>query len=448
MKSRTLPSLAAPLLIALLLTGCPDEDPVPGAEDGPDAEASSSLSLMVETQPPAEAPAGEALSLTFQASTPSGPAGGLQLDVTVDRGGGAAPMTVDTDAEGRATLEWTLGVAPVLNRLQVEVGPARAAVEVTATLAEPLTTAPFGDVNGWLESEGLMGSTEDLAFADDALVVGIPGGLLRLDAEGTATRIDLNGAEVMEPLGVAFDHAGNLWVADPGTPGLLKVTPEGEVSVALTDDGEGNALVGPNYVAVGMDGKVYLSDPCAGVLVRFDQTQDEVDARLPFDVGTQGGPNGFAFDRAGDLWVVTENTVLLCQQTGVAELEAPLATLFRVPVDRDGFGEREVIADALGVFGDGVAFDAEDNLYVIVDRTANLMLAESAVWVRPAEGGDLRKLAVADEGKVYANLAFGNGTFGPTTLYVSLLAVPPFTPRTARGVERVEVGIPGLPLLR
>ncbi|MEW6271272.1 MAG: hypothetical protein AB1689_18480, partial [Thermodesulfobacteriota bacterium] len=37
--------------------------------------------------------------------------------------------------------------------------------------------------------------------------------------------------------------------------------------------------------------------------------------------------------------------------------------------------------------------------------------------------------------------------FGDETLYVALLAVPPFTPADARGAERIAVGIPGLPLL-
>jgi hypothetical protein len=49
--------------------------------------------------------------------------------------------------------------------------------------------------------------------------------------------------------------------------------------------------------------------------------------------------------------------------------------------------------------------------------------------------------------RVLANLAFGEGDFGANTLYIALLAVPPFTPATARGAERIAVGIPGLLLL-
>jgi hypothetical protein len=48
---------------------------------------------------------------------------------------------------------------------------------------------------------------------------------------------------------------------------------------------------------------------------------------------------------------------------------------------------------------------------------------------------------------VLANLAFGSPQFGSETLYIALLAVPPFTPANARGAERIDVGIRGLPLL-
>jgi hypothetical protein len=74
----------------------------------------------------------------------------------------------------------------------------------------------------------------------------------------------------------------------------------------------------------------------------------------------------------------------------------------------------------------------------------NLMLAESAVWVLPEGETELVKfLSVPD--RVLANLAFGKGEFDDETLYVSLLSIPVLQ-LPERGVERIEIGIPGLPV--
>lgn len=83
---------------------------------------------------------------------------------------------------------------------------------------------------------------------------------------------------------------------------------------------------------------------------------------------------------------------------------------------------------------------------MIFDTQKDFMLEESAIWVLPAGSAQLEKLASV-RGRVLANLAFGTPPFGAGELYISLLAVPPFTPATARGAERLSIGIPGLPLL-
>jgi sugar lactone lactonase YvrE len=167
---------------------------------------------------------------------------------------------------------------------------------------------------------------------------------------------------------------------------------------------------------------------------------------LTFDLPTEGGPNGFAFDASGEnLYVATENTRLFCPHENV-ELTAEIAGLFVVEVSDTGFGARAAVATNVGLFGDGVAFDAEGNLYVIFDTQMNLMLAESAVWILPAGETELVKfLSVPD--RVLANLAFGQGEFEDETLYISLLAIPVLG-LPERGVERIEVGIPGLPVPR
>lgn len=441
--------LILPAVLGASLVACDDAGSDPVADGGAAADAAadatvfSSINLAVEA-PPTEAPAGSVVELVVQASLPDGaPAAGLVLEATVAQGGGRAePAT--TGEDGRATLAWQLGPAPVAQRLRITVGPGAAEVQLDALAPEEAATAaPFGDVATWLGEREVAGSTEDLEFWGGGLVLGVPGGLIRLDPAGAIEEVPLTGDAVGAPLGLAADRAGNLWVADADANALLKIDPSGAVSTVLTEV-DAMPLVGPNFVAIGPDDKVYLSDPCLGLLIRFDPAAGAVDATHAFDLATEGGPNGFAFQ--GDtLWVVTENTVLVCRQGGMAPIDAPLAGLFRMPTTAEGFGERSTVATGLGVFGDGLTFDGEGNLYVILDQVANLRLSESAVWVLPAGGQTLRKFLVA-EGVLYANLAFGQGNFDSTTLFVSLLSVPPFAGPISRGVQSFVVGIAGKPL--
>jgi len=60
---------------------------------------------------------------------------------------------------------------------------------------------------------------------------------------------------------------------------------------------------------------------------------------------------------------------------------------------------------------------------------------------------DGERLVLGVPGGLIALDPQGNA-FDAGTMYISLLAVPPFTPATARGASRLAVGIPGLPLLQ
>ena len=422
--------------------------PPDASPDRPDAIAAIQLKLAAELAP--EGAAGQPLAEPVLVEVLDGegePVSGAGLMVSVVRGGGAVdPAELRTGEDGRASFTWTLGRPPVLNAVSVVSGEVSLAMELRATLAAPLAPEPFGDVNGYLAAQGIDGSTEDLAFSPDGrLVMGVPGGIIYLDAGGEISAAALSGDPLEGPLGMAYDAGGKLWVADLGGKALRKVSPEGVVTTVITGDGQ-QELQGPNYVAVGPRGRIFLSDPCLGEVIMVEPSTGEVIGLLSFDLGTQGGPNGFAFAPGREkLYLATENTALLCRQGGIPP-NAPLAGLFVVEVDEEGFGQIEPVATEMGLFGDGMAFDAEGNLYVIFDRESGGRLTESTVWVLPAGGGELVPfLSVQD--RVLANLAFGQGDFGEGTLYIALLAVPPFTAAEARGAERFEVNIPGLPLL-
>jgi sugar lactone lactonase YvrE len=397
---------------------------------------------------PVTAAAGQPLAVVVRVRDTGGSGrAGIEVAFRIDRGGGSVEAaSVRTDADGLASTQWTLGAAPVRNRLLASIDDGAVELDVRATLDTPLAPTQFGDVDAFMTERGIEGSTEDLAFDGESrmiLGVGMPGGLLAVDPVGSVSALALTGDELVNPLGVAFDQQGDLWVADSAGSALRRVSPDGTVTTILTEDGT-QPLAAPNYVAVDGAGRIYLSDPCLAELIRFDPMSGEVDAVLTFDLVTQGGPNGFAFDASGErLYIATENTRLFCGHEEV-DLIAEIAGLFVVEVSDAGFGPLEAVATNVGLFGDGAAFDAEGNLYVIFDTQMNLALAESAVWVLPEGGSELVKfLSVPD--RVLANLAFGQGEFDDETLYISLLAIP-LLQLPERGTESIEIGIPGLPV--
>jgi sugar lactone lactonase YvrE len=82
------------------------------------------------------------------------------------------------------------------------------------------------------------------------------GWIVVLDTQGGAPHDWVNTGG--EPLGLAFDRAGNLIVAD-ARRGLLSIAPDGALSV-LADQAAGTPIRYADDVAVAADGKIYFSD--------------------------------------------------------------------------------------------------------------------------------------------------------------------------------------------
>jgi hypothetical protein len=304
--------VVAPLVCALAIASL--------AACGETGDDDLDLAVFKVQSEPVIGAAGQPVTLEVEVRTSSGRvAGDVVVDFVVERGGGSVtPAQAVTDSDGRATVQWTLGIVPVPNQVAAVAGDARVEFSTRAVVDTPFVATDFGDVNAFLAAEGLVGSTEDLAFDDQGhLLFGVPQGLAALEPDGGAELVPLSGEPIVNPLGVALDHEGNTWVADAGMDALKVVSPAGVVRTVLTTDGA-QPLQGPNYVGVDKRGFVYLSDPCIGELMRIDPASGMVDHIVSFDLVTEGGPNGFAFDASGDkLYVATENTALLCGHQNV-----------------------------------------------------------------------------------------------------------------------------------
>lgn len=448
-RSSSVPRWTLAAALAASLVGCESE------ADGPGTAAPITAVVTASTAQPI---VGQPVAVKVQTQHVQAH-GETSLCAQVRGGGTVTPAQWTTTTDAAKDLTWTLGPAPLAAVLEVgvcadgSVGSLTplASIALQPQVQQPVDGIDFGGVDARLEAQGIVGSTEDLAFSRDGavLVLGVPGGLQRLTPDGKGEAIPLSGDALVAPLGVAFDRSDRLWVCDGKGKALRRVdfakgvtTGAGVVTTVLDSD-EGAPLGAPNHLAALPGGDVAFSDPCLGKMMRVGGSSGAVLDRQTFDLPTEGGPNGIALSPDGKaLFVTTENTALLCNQAAKVKVDANIAGLYRVELDSGGFGARTAIATGFGLFGDGLTFDVEGNLYVTLDRVENFKLKESAIEVLPAGGKTLLPFARSTT-HVFANVQHGHGSFGVTKLYAALLAVPPFTDEAARGVVAIEVGVPG-----
>jgi sugar lactone lactonase YvrE len=359
------------------------------------------------------------------------PLEGVPVRFEVTAGGGSlSPTSLPTDDAGAASVRWTLGIAPVGNRVKAASGNSE--VEFTAQ-ADPGERPALEVV---LPAKGFDFAYEDLAFEEGrGLFLGAPGTLLNQAApEADPVPVELEGEAIVSPAGIAFGPSGDLYVCendDPPNTVVKRVRPSGLCEV-LSDGYGGEPFALPNYIAVHSSGQIYVTDTCRNRIFRISPVGGETTEFLSIP-----GPNGIAFDpQETYLYILTENPLFFCQGENV------WGGLFRVAVSPEGeAGPIEPLVEGYAVAGDGLAFDAEGNLYVVFSglRPGGRLnrLLESGVFVYTPEGRFNEFFTVRIPADIITNIAFGVEPFEPTSLYCY-----GFTGR----LYRVKVGIRGRPL--
>jgi sugar lactone lactonase YvrE len=145
----------------------------------------------------------------------------------------------------------------------------------------------------------------------------------QLASSGTPTpavTISAASGSLAQPIGIAFDANGNLWVANSSntlveyTASQLAATaaPAPNVTVSATD----SSIVGPLSIAFDASGRLWVANGNNGrnTVVAFSASQLAASGSpvpaviLTANAGSLSNPAGLAFDASGNLWVSNATT--------------------------------------------------------------------------------------------------------------------------------------------
>ncbi|MEA2933959.1 MAG: gluconolactonase [Variibacter sp.] len=194
--------------------------------------------------------------------------------------------------------------------------------------------------------------------------------------------VQLNGADCPTFLeGPSFDADGNLFVVDIPWGRVLKIAPDGSVSVAAEYDGE------PNGLKFHKDGRGFIADHRHGIMV-MDPRTGAIEPYLDRPMLQRfKGVNDLIFASNGDLYFTDQG------QTG---LQDPSGRLYRLRTD----GRLDCVLDRIPSPNGLVLNAAENVLFLAVTR-------DNAIWRVP-----LMKDGTASKVGVFIQMSGGAGPDG------------------------------------
>ena len=164
------------------------------------------------------------------------------------------------------------------------------------------------------------------------------------------------------PLGMAFDRQGNLFVCDSGVPGVMKVTPKGEVSL-FANSVCGEELTLPNFPVFGADGILYVSN---STTVRISEVEEEFQSPKPRGALYGLRPDGSGFIVAKGFYFAN-GIAIDPEESALYVLESNRNNVMRVPIlGKERYDLPELYCGGFPGPPDGMAFDAASNLIVTI----------------------------------------------------------------------------------
>jgi len=179
------------------------------------------------------------------------------------------------------------------------------------------------------------------------------------------------GFEDWHPLGLTFDEAGNLYVADvtPEKHRVIVLDPRGQLKLSFGSQGEEDGQFWyPNGVAVDSQGRIFVADSNNGRMQAFD-----MDGQFLFKIsrgmspGDLSMPRGIAVDSEGRLLIAdTSRGAVQAYEISKSAGSDPQSA----PVKFLGSFSGSGASGSFLQFPNGLALDGHGNIYV-ADRVNN-----------------------------------------------------------------------------
>jgi sugar lactone lactonase YvrE len=129
-----------------------------------------------------------------------------------------------------------------------------------------------------------------------------------------AVTLSATSGSLVAPFGVAFDHSGNMWVANNPVSTVVEFTPSqlvatGAPTPTVTLTASANSIFGPHMIAFDATGDLWIANEFSTSVVAFSPGQLATSGSptpivtLSSNSGSLNIPFGLAFDGSGDLWV-------------------------------------------------------------------------------------------------------------------------------------------------
>ena len=259
---------------------------------------------------------------------------------------------------------------------------------------------------------------EDVAVDADGKIYGgfEDGRIMVLQPDGTQPRVFANTGG--RPLGLVFDRAGNLIVAD-AIKGLLSVSKTGEVKVLATD-ADGVRFGCLNDLDVGADGTIYFTE-ASNKFPMSQFTNDLLEHQphgrlLALDPETQK-PRTLLRNLyfANGVAVSPDQSFVLVAETGMYRIR-------RVWLKEPKLGQDDIFIDNLPGFPDGISSNGRDRFWLalvtprqaLFDRTLlphpflRKVVARLPKFLQPAPKRYSFVLGLDQSGRVIENLQNGS----------------------------------------
>lgn len=301
----------------------------------------------------------------------------------------------------------------------VPIEPVAWDAPVDAGLVDPfesndiLRRAQIIDIGSHEGPEDVAGGPDGLIYATTA-----KGAIIRLRRDGSGLEIFAETGG--RPLGIEFDTAGNLFVANSYL-GIQKITPDGRVEVVV-DSYDGQRIEYANDLAVAVDGTIYFSDSSSKFgAERFGGTYET----SLLDILEHGGHGRiFEFDPVRKSAIVIADGLNYANGVAISDDQQYLLynetgqyRVWRQWLHGPNRGQRELIMDNLPGFPDNINNGLRGRYWIGLVAPRNALLDKLAgkpwlrklvqrlpAFVRPRAEPSSHVIAITGDGEVLMNL--------------------------------------------